>query len=56
MVGLWGAATTITAYLLAFGSLRLFILNMFVIGVLFRVVAWAVTERKGVGQPRGWWH
>jgi len=53
--GLWGGVTVLTAYLLSFGSLPLFVVLLVVFGVLFRVVARAVMKRKGVERPRGWW-
>jgi hypothetical protein len=54
-VGLWGAATTVVAYLLAFGSLVLFVANIFAIGILLRAAAWAVMRRRGKRPPRWWW-
>ena len=54
-IGLWGATTTLTAYLLAFGSLLLFVANLIAIGILLRMVAWAVMRRRGKRPPRWWW-
>lgn len=54
-VGLWGAATTLLAYGLAFGSLIRFVINIVVIGILVRVIARLVWIRMGKKPPRWWW-
>jgi hypothetical protein len=54
-VGLWGAATTLLAYVLSFGSLQLFLIFMLVIGLLVRLLAFGVARARGQELPRGWW-
>jgi hypothetical protein len=53
-VSLWGAATTLIAWLLAFGSIVRFVIWIFVIGILVRVVAHNVLKRRGANPPP-WW-
>jgi hypothetical protein len=43
-------------YLLSGGSLVTFIILIVVIGVLLRLVAFALVRARGQWPPRGWWH
>ena len=54
LVAAWGATTTVVAYLISGGNLVLFVIAMFAIGIVQRVVAVRVT-RQGGGQPPRWW-
>jgi drug/metabolite transporter (DMT)-like permease len=53
--GVWGAAMTLLAYLLSFGSVPAFIVLMFVISAVLRVMAVAVLRQRGEKPPQGWW-
>jgi hypothetical protein len=53
--GIWGATTTVLAYVLSFGSIPLFIALMVAFGVLLRLAAFAVMKQRGERPPRGWW-
>jgi uncharacterized OsmC-like protein len=55
LVGLWGATTAVIAYALSFGSMPIFVLNMFVIGALVRLGAYFVVKWRGQKPPSGWW-
>jgi hypothetical protein len=55
-VGLWGATTTLIAYLLSRGSIVFFVVWLFVIAVLVRIVARVVVARRGERPPKGWWY
>jgi len=53
-VSLWGACTTVIAWLLAFGSIVRFVVWILVIGIAVRVVAHNVLKRRGANPP-SWW-
>jgi hypothetical protein len=53
-VSLWGASTTLIAWLLAFGSIVRFVIWILVIGILVRVAAHRVLKRRG-SDPPPWW-
>jgi hypothetical protein len=53
-VSLWGASTTLIAWLLAFGSIVRFVIWMLVIGVVVRIAAHNVLKRRGA-HPPPWW-
>ncbi|HVA60519.1 MAG TPA: hypothetical protein VNG13_08275 [Mycobacteriales bacterium] len=53
-VGLWGATTTVVAYLLSFGSMPAFVVLLVVFGVLVRLVAVRIARQRG-SQPPKWW-
>jgi hypothetical protein len=54
-VGLFGAATTVIAYVISGGSLLVFVAAMVLIGVLLRVGAYALVRSRGEQPPRRWW-
>lgn len=54
LVGAWGAATVVIAYLISGGNLVVFIGVMVLIGVAQRVAAVYVVRRRGEAAPP-WW-
>lgn len=54
-VGLWGATTTVFAYLLSFGNLAVFVVLLLIIGVAVRVLAYRIVKRRGEKPPPWWW-
>lgn len=55
-VGLWGASTTLIAYLLSRGSIVFFVIWLFVIAIVVRVGARLLVARRGERPPKGWWY
>jgi hypothetical protein len=53
-VGLFGAATSVIAYVISGGSLLVFVAAMVVIGILLRVGAYALVCSRGEQPPRRW--
>lgn len=54
VVGSWGAATTVVAYLVSGGNVPTFIGVMLLIGVAQRLATAHVVRRRGEGAPP-WW-
>ena len=54
LVGAWGAATAVIAYLISRGNLAVFIGVMLLIGIAQRVAAVYVVRRRGATAPP-WW-
>jgi len=54
-VSLWGATTTLLAWLLAFGSIIRFVIWIVVIGIVVRVGAHAIAKKRGLNPPP-WWN
>jgi hypothetical protein len=52
---LWGASTMVIAYLLSFGSVTIFIINIFVIAIGLRLIVGLIARRRGTEMPPRWW-
>lgn len=54
-VAVWGGGTTLVAFLLSFGSIPLFVVNIVVIAIGVRLAARAIVRRRGGRLPPWWW-